>query len=201
MPLPARLTAVLALVAAPLAAQDDDLARRAKGSAGAPVTVYEMSDFQCPFCKRFAEETFPAIEREFIRTGKVRWVYIHFPIPQLHANATAAAEFAACAAHQGKFWPVHDRLFATQGEWEGLADPSPFFFGEARRLRLDDARLRQCLASGVGRRDVERDAAGAARAGAGSTPTFYIEGGLMSGAHPIEVFRPILDSIVRVKGG
>jgi protein-disulfide isomerase len=158
-----------------------------------------MSDFECPFCKRFADETFPTIEREFINTGKVRWVYVHFPIPQLHPNAVAAAELASCAARQDKFWPVHDRLFATQEEWAALKDPAPFFLTMAKALRVNEAQLTRCLQSGEGRREVQSDAAGAVKAGASSTPSFYIEGGMMSGAHPIEVFRPILDSIVKVK--
>lgn len=188
----------LLLCTAPAGAQDP-LASRSKGSPTAPVTVYEMSDFECPFCKRFADETFPTIEREFINTGKVRWVYVHFPIPQLHPNAVAAAELASCAARQDKFWPVHDRLFATQEEWAALKDPAPFFLAMAKAQRVNEAQLTRCLQSGEGRREVQSDAAGAVKAGASSTPSFYIEGGMMSGAHPIEVFRPILDSIVKVK--
>src|SRR6185436_20896272 len=67
--------------------------QRSKGAADAPVTVYEMSDFQCPFCRRHALETFPELERDYVATGKVRWIFINFPIPQLHPNATAAGEF------------------------------------------------------------------------------------------------------------
>lgn len=197
-----RAVALLALLtaAAPLAAQDP-LAPRAKGPTTAPVTVYEMSDFQCPYCKRFADETFPIIEREYIATGKVRWVFIHFPIPQLHANAVAAGELAACAARQQQFWPVHDRLFATQEEWASLKNPAPFFMAQAKDLGLNQTTLSRCLQAGEGQRDVQSDAEGAARAGATSTPTFYIEGGLVSGAQPMTVFRPILDSIVKVKTG
>lgn len=195
-----RFVLVLCLLLGAVSAEaQDPLASRSKGSPTAPVTVYEMSDFECPFCKRFAEQTFPAIEREFIATGKVRWVYVHFPIPQLHPNAVAAAELASCAARQEKFWPVHDRLFATQEEWAALRDPAPFFLSMAKALRVNEAQLTRCLQSGEGRREVESDAAGAVKAGAKSTPSFYIEGGMMSGAHPIEVFRPILDSIVKAK--
>ncbi len=198
-----RAVALLALLTAtaPLTAQQDPLASRSKGRSDAPVTVYEMSDFQCPFCKRFADETFPTIERDYIATGKVRWVFIHFPIPQLHANAVAAGELAACAAQQQQFWPVHDRLFATQDEWAALKNPAPFFMAQAKALGLDQTVLSRCLQSGQGTRAVQSDAEGAARAGATSTPTFYIEGGLVSGAQPITVFRPILDSIVKAKSG
>ena len=84
--------------AAPVTAQDPGLDARTKGAAKAPVTVYEMSDFQCPFCRRFAAETFPLIEKEYIATGKVRWIFINYPLTQLHPNAVPAAEFAACPA-------------------------------------------------------------------------------------------------------
>ena len=70
---------------------------RAKGSPSAPVTVYEMSDFQCPYCRRFALETFPAIEKEYITPGKVRWVFVNYPLTSIHANAVAADTPAAPA--------------------------------------------------------------------------------------------------------
>src|SRR4051812_1325063 len=65
---------------------------RSKGSPKAPVTVYEMSDFQCPYCRRFAEETFPSVDRSYISAGKVRWVFINFPLTDIHPHAAAAAQ-------------------------------------------------------------------------------------------------------------
>ncbi len=196
-----RLLALLCLLLPAVAAaqQDTLIAPRAKGSPTAPVTVYEMSDLQCPFCKHFAEQTFPAIEREYVRTGKVRWVFVHFPIPQLHPNAVAAAEFATCAMKQGKFWPAHDRLYATQEKWEGLTDPAPYFLSLVTPLGLARDAMNACLAGPEAARWVKSDAAGAARAGASSTPNFFIEGGMMEGALPIEVFRQVLDSVVTAK--
>src|SRR5438034_4015475 len=73
------------------AAQLDPLVARSRGRLNAPVTVYEMSDFQCPYCRAFALATLPLLEREYVTTGKVRFVYINLPLPSLHANATAAA--------------------------------------------------------------------------------------------------------------
>ncbi len=186
------------LLAPPLAAQDP-LDARTKGRADAPVTVYEMSDFQCPFCRRFATETFPTIEREYIATGKVRWIFVNFPLTQLHPNAVPAAEFALCAARQGKFWPAHDRLYADQERWADLRDPGAYFLSLVRPLTLDERQLLGCLQSGTARATVRQDAAGAVRAGASSTPSFYIEGGMMEGAQPIGVFRTVLDSIVKAK--
>lgn len=196
----ALLALVTAAVATPaLWAQDTLLAARTKGSASAPVTVYEMSDFQCPFCRRFATETFPTIEKEYIATGKVRWIFINFPLTSIHANAAAAAEFAACASRQNRFWPAHDLLYARQDQWATLKDPGQFFMAQAAGLGLKRDPLLACLQSGTGRQLVQSDAAGASRAGASSTPSFYIEGGMMAGAQPITVFRPILDSIVKQK--
>lgn len=196
------LFALTALLAAPslASAQQTSLAPRTKGVATAPVTVYEMSDFQCPFCRRFATETFPTIEKEYIATGKVQWIFINFPLASIHPNATAAAEFATCAAAQGRFWPTHDLLYSRQEAWAPLKDPGQYFMAQVGALGLKRDAMLACVRGDEVRKLVEADAAGAVRAGAGSTPTFYIEGGMMAGAQPIEVFRPILDSIIRAKG-
>lgn len=192
------LAAVAALPAlAP--AQDALLAPRTKGVATAPVTVYEMSDFQCPYCKRFATETFPKIDKEYIATGKVQWIFINFPLTTLHPNAMAAAEFASCASNQGRFWPTHDLLYSKQEAWAPLKDPGQYFMAQAGALGLKRDVMLSCLQGGQARKLVEGDAAGAVKSGATSTPSFYIEGGMMAGAQPIEVFRPILDSIIKMK--
>src|SRR3989454_936984 len=114
-------TALLALLPA-AGYQSDPLAARSKGRPGAPVTVYEMSDFQCPYCRSFALTTLPILERAYVQTGKVRLVYINLPLPYLHANALAAALVATCAARQGKFWPMHDALFGLPQQ-DGRPDP------------------------------------------------------------------------------
>lgn len=195
-----RLPAVPLLLAAALLTQDDYRAARTKGSATAPVTVYEISDFQCPYCAQFWRETLPALEREYIGTGRVRLVFVNYPLA-MHPNAEPAAELAICAARQDKFWPVHDLLFRYQERWEGLREPATFFLalGDSAGASRED--LVACLRSGAARQIVQADAEGAARSGARSTPTFYIEGGLMVGAQPIQVFRHVLDSIIGVKTG
>ncbi|MGH7524000.1 MAG: DsbA family protein [Gemmatimonadales bacterium] len=197
------LCASIALVAAVHAQGGPPLPldARAQGSKTAPVTVYEMADFQCPFCRDFATETLPLIEKEYIKTGKVRWVFINLPIPSIHPNAVPAAEFAACAARQGKFWPTHNMLYATHDKWENLKNALPFFQAQMPALGLKPELMTTCLQSGAGADVVKDDVAGAERSGAHSTPTFYIEGGIMSGAQPIEVFRRILDSIYAAKTG
>lgn len=194
-----RLSWLLLGLAAPAAAQTDPLATRTKGSATAPVTVYEMSDFQCPFCKRHSEQTFPTLEKEYVTTGKVRWIFINYPLTTLHPNAVAAAEFAMCAAREGKFWPAHDLLYRRQEVWAPLKNPSAFLISLTDSLKLPRARVTSCLEKAETRDEVRRDAEGAVKAGAQSTPAFYIEGGIMAGSWPPEVWRPILDSVYRIK--
>jgi len=187
----------VAALTAPLSAQDP-MEARTKGSPTAPVTVYEMSDFQCPFCARFALEIFPTLEAEYVTSGKVRWVFINFPLP-MHANAVAAAEVAMCAAKQDKFWPVHDLLFRNQKAWAPLKAPAEYFLTFADSASLDRTAFQACLTTGATKSEVESDAQASVRSGAKSTPNFYIEGGILPGAQPVEVFRPILDSIYAVK--
>ena len=195
----ALLAALLTFVSSSNGGQQDPLAVRTKGRPGAPVTVYEMSDFQCPYCKAFALATLPLLEREYVTSGRVRFVYINLPLPSLHANATAAAEAALCAAHQHKFWPMHDLLFRHQDDWAKLADPSPALLTLGDSAGADHARLAACLAAHATAAEVQADAERARRAGAVSTPTFYIEGGLLEGNAPVEVFRAVLDSVYRSK--
>ena len=191
--------AVLLGGAASSAAQEPLLAQRSKGSPRAPVTVYEMSDFQCPWCRRHAVEIFPTLEREYVATGKVHWVFINFPLTQIHPNAGAAAEVAMCAAKQDRFWPVHDLLYQYQDKWATLKEPGAFFLSLADSAGIRKDSLAACLKAGAARPVVQDDATGAARAGAKSTPTFYIEGGLLEGAQPVGVWREILDSIYAVR--
>jgi protein-disulfide isomerase len=195
-------TAFLLAIGAPAAAQQPTstaTVTRAKGSASAPITVYEMSDFQCPYCRRFAMETFPALEREYISRGKVRWVFVNFPITSIHGNAVGAAATAICAARQGAFWPMHDLIYRYQAVWAPLKEPGPFFVSLADSVGISKAKLIDCVKAPATEAEIRHEAEGAERAGAASTPTFYIEGGLLTGAHPLPVFRQVLDSILATK--
>jgi len=194
-------TVVLLLGSTPLAAQsaNNPLATRSKGSLTAPVTVYEMSDFQCPYCKKFAQQTFPQIERTYITPGKVRWVFVNFPLTSVHEHAAAAGELALCAAKQQGFWRVHDLLFQYQDTWAPLKEAGPFFVSLADSAGLSKKGLLACLAAPETLEDLKAEAEGSQRSGATSTPTFYIEGGLMEGAVPFNVFQRVLDSVYAVK--
>jgi protein-disulfide isomerase len=169
---------------------------RVMGRRDAPVTIYEMSDFQCPFCQRHALETLPILEREYIETGKVRYIFINFPITEIHPNALPAAELGLCAARQRKFWPLHDLLFRTQKSWAPLENPENALLGLADSVGMNRQATLACLADTTIAAAVEAEAVASARTGANATPSFYIEGGLLVGAQPIEMFRPILDSII-----
>src|SRR5207237_6280812 len=92
----------------------DPLAARSKGRRDAPVTLYEMSDFQCPYCRAFALGTMPLLEQEYITTGKVRLVYINLPLTSVHANAQAAAQCAVRAARQQRSWARPDHPLRHQ---------------------------------------------------------------------------------------
>jgi protein-disulfide isomerase len=174
-------------------------ATRSKGSPTAPITVYEMSDFQCPYCRSFALETFRALEKEYISPGKVRWVFVNFPLTSIHANAVAAASTALCAARQDAFWPVHDLLYTHQDTWAPLKEPGPFFLSLADSAGISKPKLLECVKSPATVSEIRSEAEGSERAGAGSTPSFYIEGGLLAGAQPLPVFRHVLDSIYSAK--
>lgn len=199
---PLALALVALLAGGAVAAQEKSTtatSTRAKGSPSAPVTVYEMSDFQCPYCRRFALETFRTLEREYVSPGKVRWVFVNFPITSIHDNAVAAAATALCAGRQGAFWPMHDLIYQYQETWAPLKEPGPFFVSLADSVGISKAKLVECVKAPATEAEIRFEAEGAERAGATSTPTFYIEGGLLEGAHPVPVFRQVLDSILATK--
>lgn len=175
------------------------LSARMKGADDAPVTVLEVSDFQCPYCRDFWQDVLPVLERDYIDTGKIRFVFLNLPLPTAHPNAPAAHEFAMCAAMQDRFWPVHDLLFEHQASWARLDDPSSYFYRLAGLAGLDLTALQACFAAGTVRQLIQEEGQLNVRSGLRSTPSFVIEGGLLIGAQPIEVWRPILDSLVSVR--
>ena len=195
------------LAAGPLAAQrpqaagpvDDLRAERTRGQEDAPVTMYEISDFQCPFCGQFWRETLPSIDRDYVATGKLRLIFVNMPLTDLHPNAEPAAEVAMCMARQHKFWQVHNLLFRTQDHWADLKNPAPYFLTLADSAHGSRSELQACLTTKATRSLIEADFDGSRRSGATSTPTFYIEGTLIVGAQPFSVFKQVLDSIIAVK--
>lgn len=159
-----------------------------RGSETAPITIVELSDFQCPYCRKFWQETLPRIEEAHIKTGQVRFVYRHFAI--LGEHSVAAAQAAECAGEQRKFWEYHDKLFAGQG---------PFAFTKqnlqryAKALGLDTVAFAQCLDSGRYVQKVEGETEVGTMLGVRGTPAFFINGRLLVGAHPYENFQRLIE--------
>ena len=190
---------LLAATKAARAQDADGAGQRSQGAPSAPVTVYEMADFQCPACRQFALAVLPSVERDYIKTGKVHWIFINLPLTNIHKNTIPAAEVAMCAARQGKFWPMHDLLYHHQDDWAELDAPLPYLLGLGDSLHLSRAALNTCVQNHATRGAIDADAASSNRAGAHATPSFYIEGGLLEGAAPYPEFRTILDSIYTAK--
>lgn len=168
---------------------------RIRGRATAPVWVVVISDFQCPFCKRWHEETAPEIERNYVRTGKVRIAYLNYPI-NTHRNAQPAHELAMCAAEQEKFWPVADALFATQSDWKSRLDVVSYFDSLASTLPLDQPRLRACLSGGRTRELIRADHQRSIAVGVGSTPSFLVGGAPLVGAQPYQAFAQAIEAAI-----
>jgi protein-disulfide isomerase len=175
-----------------------------RGVADAPVTIYEYSDFQCPFCSRYFVQTEPAVDESFVRTNQVRIVFRDFPLVQLHPNAPAAHVAALCIAEQGSaadFWTMHDHLFETQTVWSNLIDPQPHLVKLAGELGVDMIRFNDCVASGVMETKIEESLAEGRALGITGTPSFNFvrtessENYLLVGAQPFEQFSGMLTAI------
>lgn len=162
----------------------------ARGPENAPVTIVEFTDFQCPFCAR----ALPTIEQIHEEYGdKVRIVFRNFPL-EFHANAQKAAEAAQCARDQGKFWEMHNVLFAHQ---KALSPEDLHSY--AKELGLDTEKFNQCLDSGEKAGMVKADAAEGSSLGVTGTPAFFINGIGVTGAQPFDEFKAIIDAELQGK--
>jgi len=139
------------------------------GSPDAPVTIVGYSDFQCPFCARFALTTMRQIEEEYVASGKAHFVFRHFAFEG--QESIWAAEAAECAAEQDAFWDYHDLLFLNQGR---VAFTTENLKGFARELGLNTASFNSSLDSGKHAEKVAADKAEGQRIGVTSTPTFFV---------------------------
>ncbi len=166
---------------------------RIRGNSSSTVWLVVVSDFQCPYCKVWHDETGPLVERDYVRTGKIRIAYLNFPI-STHRNAWPAHEAAMCAAEQDKFWPVADAIFATQAAWKGRRDAVAYFDSLTSTLALDHARLRRCIAAGESRPIIQADFDRSLKTGVGSTPSFFVGGQMIIGAQPYAAFQKALDA-------
>lgn len=172
---------------------------RMKGSDSAQITIVEVSDFQCPYCREFATSTYRQIDSVYVRTGKARVLYINLPLTA-HRQAFSAAEAAMCAGVQGKFWQMHDRLFATQRDWSGQADAVQRFERLAQELQLNMADWRDCTANDRTAPLIVGDAMQAAEARINGTPMFILNSRngqrSLSGALPFADFAREIDALL-----
>lgn len=174
---------------------------RAKGDTTRPLTIVEISDFECPYCRQYYRETYPAVDSLYVETGKAQYVFVVYPSAS-HPRAAPAAEAAYCAGAAGLFWPMHDRLFENQDEWSGAEDPLETFVGYARELGIDEASFRHCLEQDLAAQLLVRDLEQVARARLSSTPFFIINNETaIRGARSIDRFRTVLDSVLNAAGG
>lgn len=163
----------------------------ARGPASAPVTIVEFSDFQCPYCGR----EYPVVERVMKEyEGKVRLVFRHYPL-EMHPFAQKAAEAAACAQDQGKFWELHDKMFTNQSK---LAVDD--LKGYAKAVGMDASKFDKCLDSGEKKALVDDDMKAGSAAGVSGTPAFFINGVFVNGAQPYDQMKQTIDRELSRKG-
>lgn len=173
-----------------------------KGDPNAKLTLIEFSDYQCPFCSRYVRETLPEIEKEFIATGKLKYVFRDFPIESLHQNALLASSAANCAGDQNKYWEMHDRLFFNQNAL-GVADMP----AHAKALGLDESKFKQCIETKKHEASIRQQISESVGFGIQGTPTFFVGFtkpddpkvriiASISGARPYANFKEILEKVL-----
>lgn len=160
-----------------------------KGSPTAKVTIVEYSDFQCPACAAY----YPAVKQiADAYPNDVRVIYRHYPLAQIHKNATLASQAAEAAARQNKFWEMHDVLFNTQAIWGEDENADALFAEYAKSLGLDEQQFQKDLRSDEVQGRVARDGRSGSASGVNATPTFFVNG------KKEENMRPAYDDFKRI---
>jgi protein-disulfide isomerase len=175
----------------------------ANGKADAPLTLIEISDYHCPYCRRHVQQTQPRIYTELVNTGKLRHVFVHYPIAQLHPDAYKSHEAASCANDQGKFWELHAKLFETP-----LKTPEQLT-GLAQGAGLDATAFRACLDSGKHAKEVQDSVEKIAQLNVNGTPMFLLGrtspdnkvtvARVIEGAQPYDAFKMAADEVLKGK--
>ena len=165
------------------------------GSATAPVQVLEFADFECPACGSFATLTEPDMRKRLVQTGQVSFRFLDFPLP-IHRNTWDASFAASCANEQGKFWEMHDQIFATQDQWNGevTSRPKAVFSRLAKSLALNEAQWEECYDSQKYKLNIEANRREGERRLVQSTPTFIIGDKLIPGALGFDQLKAFVDS-------
>ena len=175
------------------------------GDKNAPVTIIEFSDYQCPFCRKFWTEAYQQIKKDYIDTGKVKFVYRDFPLSSIHPAAEPAAEAANCVREKGgdeAYYKMHDKIFQEGNKLDG-GDPitgpvrgtAQFGATELKKWAKDlGYDIDSCLDSGKYTSEVQKDLADGQAAGGQGTPYFVINGKPLSGAQPFAAFKQVIDA-------
>lgn len=178
------------------------------GDENAPVTMVEFSDYQCPFCRKFFIDTLPSIKKDYIDTGKLKLVFRDYPL-NFHPAAQKSAEAAECADEQGKYYQMHDKLFAEQQkQGEGTVTYTVQDIKKwAGEIGLNAANFNSCLDSNKYKDEVAKDMADGQAAGVDGTPGFLVgkstsdgiikEATLITGAQPYDQFKAAIDAILQ----
>jgi protein-disulfide isomerase len=173
------------------------------GNPEAPLTLVEFSDYQCPYCARFAQTTLPALKAEYIDTGELRYVFRDFPLDRTHPLARKAAEAAHYAGEQGHYWAMHDLLFRHQ---KALQREQLQTY--AQHLGLDAMAFDTCIEQGKYAAAVQQDLDDAAAAGVRGTPGFSLgrsgpdgtlQGVAIKGAQPLTAFREAIERLLKAQ--
>ena len=166
------------------------------------MTIVEFSDYHCPYCGQYAAQTYPAIDRDYVKTNRIRYVFKNYPIEQLHPASLRAHEAAACAGDQGQYWQMHDKLFADQKgqELNRLVE-------HAIALGLDAAKFRNCVEGSRHEAEIKADMDEGAKGGVRGTPVFVIAltdpkgesvtpARVLMGAQPYQAFKEAIDALL-----
>lgn len=171
-----------------------------EGSADAPIELIEYADFQCPACRQFWVLTVQDVKSRLVSTGQVRYVFRDFPLDGPHPHARAAHHAAACASDQGSFWPMHDILFNSQGEWgQQLGSPLGMFKGFAEQIGLDVAAYDACMGEGRFRARIQASVESGLDLGVTSTPSLIVGGRLYNGGMAYDQLKAIVDSLLAIQ--
>ncbi len=168
------------------------------GKPDAPVKILEFADFECPGCGNFANVTEPDVRKRLIETGLASMTFYDFPLPQ-HKNSMGASNAAACAADEGKFWEMHDAIFAAQDQWntEATDNPKPFFRKYAERLGLNMGTWENCYDTRKHQGRIMANAAEGEQRKVNSTPTFIIGDKMYSQGMTYDAMKAIVDSATK----
>ncbi|MCC6770423.1 MAG: thioredoxin domain-containing protein [Gemmatimonadaceae bacterium] len=177
-----------------------DAAGYQRGNPSADVWVVEFADFGCSYCEKFFRETQPVFDSLYISKGRVFWKFVPFTIG-MFPNSTEAAETSICAAQQGKFFPMHDVLYSNRKTWMKSSSVRQLMAQYATQVKLDPARYRACIAGKEARAQLQRNNALAKSLLIRGTPTFFINGEVIPGALPTDVFVKGMDAVLKERAG